>query len=50
MLVIDADGNDLIGMGASFKKMEVLRKNLDFIARSEKRDFVLDPNGLVMNR
>ncbi|GFR48935.1 hypothetical protein Agub_g10941 [Astrephomene gubernaculifera] len=51
VLVFDSDGSDLIGMGASFKKMEVLRKNLDFIARAEgPRDFVLDPNGLVRNR
>ncbi|KXZ54626.1 hypothetical protein GPECTOR_4g691 [Gonium pectorale] len=52
VLVFNSDGNDLIGMGASFKKMEALRKNLDAIARADpaKRDFVLDPNGFIMNR
>ncbi|GLC71825.1 hypothetical protein PLESTF_001171200 [Pleodorina starrii] len=50
VLVFNSDGSDCIGMGASFKKMETLRKNLDFIARADKKDFVLDPNGFVMNR
>ncbi|EFJ47439.1 thioredoxin [Volvox carteri f. nagariensis] len=50
VLVFNSDGTDLIGMGASFKKMEVLRRNLDFIARAETKSFVLDPNGLITNR
>ncbi|GIL83348.1 hypothetical protein Vretimale_11302 [Volvox reticuliferus] len=50
VLIFNSDGSDLIGMGASFKKMEALRKNLDFIATAEKKDFVLDPNGFVINR
>lgn len=49
-MILGSDGSDIIGMGASFKKMEILRKNLDYIARAEKKDFVLDPNGLVIQR
>ncbi|KAG2433244.1 hypothetical protein HXX76_008313 [Chlamydomonas incerta] len=50
VLVFHPDGSDCIGMSGAFKKMEALRKNLDFIARAEKKSFVLDPNGFVINR
>ncbi|KAG2490981.1 hypothetical protein HYH03_010654 [Edaphochlamys debaryana] len=51
VLIFDRDGTDIIGCSGAFKKMDALKKNLDFIARAEdKKSLVLDPNGFVINR
>ena len=49
-----SDGKKLVGMGASFKKMETLKSNLEAVAAhrdavvSEGHQLQLDPNGFVV--
>ncbi len=40
----------LCGPACGMQKMEALRKNLEYIAESDSKDFVLDPNGFVIHR
>lgn len=50
ILVFGPNGKKLIGFGASFKKMDSVKRNLETIATSEDQDFVLDPVGHVVCR
>ncbi|MEW5305427.1 MAG: hypothetical protein WDW36_007966 [Sanguina aurantia] len=50
ILVFGPDGQRLIGFGASFKKMDSVRRNLETIVTCPDQDFVLDPVGHVVPR
>jgi hypothetical protein len=41
-------GKRLLAFGASFKKMELVRKNLAALAASPDEPMAIDPNGLAV--
>lgn len=52
--IYSSEGKKLLGMGASFKKMEALKSNLEAISQhrdavlAEGHELVLDPNAFVI--
>lgn len=48
VMVFAPDGTYLTGFSATFKKMDVVKKNLATIAATRSPRYMLDPNGFVL--